>query len=161
MLWASPRVKTAIRMSSTSHMAREATNGLSKTTASIRAMSTGTPFRNTARRFERYTESVPAYPWATAPAASPAIVPSRKKGKTLFVPVEMGSRGTFPQLLATMRFVPSPPSVTMHPAPASARAAAALQESSCVAVSSISSGAIFRFRESLLRMPATAFATMP
>jgi len=60
------------------------------------------------------------------------------KGKTLFVPVEMGSRGTSPHVFATARFVPSPPSVTMHAAPRSFKALAARVESSWVPSSGIS-----------------------
>ena len=53
-------------------------------------------------------------PVAITPAARPAMVPSVMLGNTLLVPVEMGTSGTSPHSLATARFVPSPPSVTMH-----------------------------------------------
>ena len=62
-------------------------------------------------------------------------------GKTLFVPVDMGTRGTPPDPLATALLVPSPPRVTMHDTPMSAIALAARVESPSppsIAISSIS-----------------------
>ena len=64
-------------------------------------------------------------PQALTAAAMPAMVPSTIKGKTLLVPVDMGRRGVSPHFLATARLVPSPPRVTMHPAPISWRSSAA------------------------------------
>ena len=58
-------------------------------------------------------------PLATTPAARPARVPSIMVGKTLLVPVEMGTRGIRPQLFATARLVPSPPRVTRQSTPIS------------------------------------------
>ena len=60
-------------------------------------------------------DRVGAAPVATSAVAIPASVPSTMRGKTLFVPVEIGIRGTSRQPLATIRLVPSPPRVTMRP----------------------------------------------
>ena len=65
------------------------------------------------------TPSISTSPLATTPAARPATVPSSIAGKTLLVPVEIGTMGTQPTLFAAARLVPSPPRVTMQPTPAS------------------------------------------
>src|SRR5262245_4698362 len=96
-------------------------------------------------------------PRATRPAARPAIVPSIIVGNTLFVPVEIGISGTSPLLLATARLVPSPPSVTMQPAPASARRAAARRESSEEKVTGIGMSET----SSASRSPSSALSPMP
>ena len=86
------------------------------------------------------TGSMSTSPDATTPAARPATVPSTMYGKTLFVPVDMGTSGTLPDPLATALLVPSPPSVTMHETPISAIAFAARVESPsapAIAMSSI------------------------
>jgi hypothetical protein len=98
------------------------------------AVSVATPSMSTSSRgMRRMTRGSPlrfrTTPVATSPAASPASVPSTIRGKTLLVPVESGSSGTSPQPLATTRFVPSPPSVTITAAPRSRRRCAASVES--------------------------------
>ena len=114
------RASTTSRTSAWSQIARVPTKGCSETTTSISALSFGTPLTRTSNRGARHRAPLPARPLATSPAAMPATVPSRKVGKTLLVPVEIGTRGTVPHPLATTRLVPSPPSVMIQPAPISA-----------------------------------------
>ena len=62
---------------------------------------------------------------ATKPAAMPARVPSVIAGKTLLVPVEMGTKGMVELPQATARLVPSPPRVMRQRTPKSFIRAAA------------------------------------
>jgi hypothetical protein len=73
-------------------------------------------------------------PAATRPAATPALVASTITGNTLLVPVDSGNSGTSGHTPAIARLVPSPPSETMTPHPASraARAAACVSAAECV-----------------------------
>ncbi len=65
------------------------------------------------------TASWATAPVATSPAASPATVGSKARGKELLVPVEMATTGMSRQVCATRLLVPSPPSTMMTPTPAS------------------------------------------
>ncbi len=60
------------------------------------------------------------------PAAAPEIVASCITGKTLFVPVDIGTMAASGQVRATIRLVPSPPSTSSVVAPASRMARTAL-----------------------------------
>ena len=131
MLAGSARVRNTSPTVSMSHTALAPTNISFETAASINAISAGSSSTRTSSRLQRViAASKPSSPAATDPAAIPASVPSTICGNTLFVPVEIGTIGTSPAPLATTRFVPSPPSVTMHPAPSEAIIRAASVEPS-------------------------------
>jgi len=161
MLCGSPLVTAQQRMFSTSHIARLPMKRLCSTTASMRAMSAASPFLKIVSFLLRRTVHSSPQPSAVTPAASPAVVPSMSKGKTLFVPVETGIKGTSRHPFATIRFVPSPPSVTMQPHPAVQRSSAARCESICVPVSGISSIFTSRRRGRSERTPSAALRTIP
>src|SRR5258708_39907884 len=86
------REKATSRTTDISQSARAPTKGNEETTASTSALSTTTLLTRTSRHDARWTVLSSLMPPATSPAAIPAIVPSRKVGKTLLVPVEMGTQ---------------------------------------------------------------------
>ena len=129
MLAGSARVRNIAWRELVSQTALAPMNICFVTATSTSAVSRSSSSINISIRFERrQTSPRSSAPEARAPAAMPARVPSMFDGNTLFVPVEIGTSGTSPQPLATTRFVPSPPSVTMQSTPCSAIVRAAFVE---------------------------------
>ena len=135
---------------------------LARVAASINARSLRPSSKSKWIIFDRgATISSSTFSLATRPAAAPATVGSICDGKTLFVPVDMGTKVTSGQDLAIVRFVPSPPKVinTLIPKAFMARAALAVSVGSTLApISRISiSASTGKSSSALLAMPKGSF----
>ena len=138
----SVRERNSSETAARSHSARAPMNSCALTATSTNAISRTAPSTRTSSMGDcGATATASTAPDATTPAAMPATVPSTICGNTLFVPVDIGINGTCPDPLATARLVPSPPKVTMQPAPISRIASAARVESSSLDVMRMSTNA--------------------
>ena len=113
------------------------TKSCRRSAASTKPTSVTPSEKRTCSSLQRFRSSRSA-PRAAKPATMPAIVGSTRVGKTLFVPVESGTRLTSRAARASARLVPSPPSVTIVPTPASRNAATAASVSRASCRSSVS-----------------------